>query len=161
MIDIAGVIAEFGPALVRIAASYERDPSLREELVQEILLAIFRALPQLEDDRKLKPFIFRSAHNRAVSHVVKQMREPLPERVPDTPDMDAPDPERQWSERQRSERLLKAVRSLALPYRQVMVLVLEELTYEEIATALGLSVSNVGVRVNRAKTQLRERLNHD
>jgi DNA-directed RNA polymerase specialized sigma24 family protein len=42
-----------------------------------------------------------------------------------------------------------------------MVLVLEELTYEEIATALGLSVSNVGVRVNRAKTQLRERLNHD
>ena len=42
--------------------------------------------------------------------------------------------------------------------RQVMTLLLEDLSYAEIAEALGLSLSNVGVRVNRAKAQLRTML---
>jgi DNA-directed RNA polymerase specialized sigma24 family protein len=40
-------------------------------------------------------------------------------------------------------------------------LLLEDLSYEEIAEALGLSVANVGVRVNRAKQQLKVLLRHD
>ena len=48
-----------------------------------------------------------------------------------------------------------AIRKLALPYRQVITLVLEDLSYPEIAEALGISTVNVGVRVNRAKQQLK------
>ena len=62
---------------------------------------------------------------------------------------------------ERGERLLAAIRRLALPYRQVMTLLLEDLSYEDIAEALSISVVNVGVRVNRAKKQLRELLDHD
>jgi RNA polymerase sigma-70 factor, ECF subfamily len=46
------------------------------------------------------------------------------------------------------------VRRLALPYRQVMTLILEDMSYDDIAETLGISVANVGVRVNRAKQQL-------
>ena len=62
----------------------------------------------------------------------------------------------QWS-----ERLLEAVRRLSLPYRQVMTLILEDMTYEEIAETLGITVTNVGVRVNRAKQQLKVMLGHE
>ena len=60
------------------------------------------------------------------------------------------------AERQESTRLADAVRRLPLPYRQVVVLLLEGLEYREIAEVLGISESNVGVRLNRAR-QLPER----
>jgi RNA polymerase sigma-70 factor (ECF subfamily) len=155
------VIADFAPALARIAASYERDRALREELLQEMIFAIVRALPRLQDTAKLKPFVFRIAHNRAVSHVASRMREPTLDEWPEHLASDAPDPEQELLSRERSARLLDAVRRLSLPYRQVITLLLEDLSYEEIAEALGLSVANVGVRVNRAKQQLSTLLHHE
>ena len=62
---------------------------------------------------------------------------------------------------ERAQRLLEAVRRLALPYRQVMTLVLEDLSYEDIAETLGITVANVGIRLNRAKLQLAEMLKHE
>lgn len=158
--DPENIITEFGPALARVAASYERNWALREELLQEILLAVVTALPRLRDPSQLKPFVFRIAHNRSVSHVTQQMRErsadlamaehaSVDSAAPVAPSA-APEAE-----------LLEAVRELALPYRQVITLLLEGLSYEEIASALGITVSNVGVRVNRAKTQLKAKLNHE
>ena len=159
--DADRVVQEFGPALARVAAAYERDRALREELVQEILLAVVRALPRLSEPGKLKPFVFRIAHNRAVSHVARRVREPAMEDGADLVVSEAPSQEQALIAAERSAALLEAVRALSLPYRQVITLVLEDLTYEEIAQALGLSVSNVGVRVNRAKQRLRELLDHE
>ena len=62
---------------------------------------------------------------------------------------------------ERTHRLMQAVRQLELPYRQVMTLLLEDLSYIEIGETLGISVANVGVRVNRAKITLKELLHHD
>ncbi|MFO1186272.1 MAG: sigma-70 family RNA polymerase sigma factor [Alphaproteobacteria bacterium] len=156
--EAARILEEFGPALARLAAGYERNRALREELVQEIALAVFQALPRLADPAKLKPFVFRIAHNRAVSHVVRRAREPRGEELGEHLSADAPSPEQSLLERERSGRLVAAVRALPLPYRQVVMLVLEGLSHAEIAEALGLSLSNVGVRVNRAKERLKELL---
>jgi RNA polymerase sigma-70 factor (ECF subfamily) len=155
------IVAEFGPALARVAAAYERDRALREELVQEMLLAVVEALPRLKDPAKLKPFVFRIAHNRAVSHVAKRVREPKGGEDADALPSGAPSQEQALIAAERSAALLDAVRALPLPYRQVITLLLEELSYEEIAEALGLSLTNVGVRINRAKQQLKECLGHD
>lgn len=160
-LDAEQVIARFAPALARVAASYERNRALREELLQEICLAIVSALPRLRDEAKLKSFVFRVAHNRAVSHVARRVREPSAGADVDALASDEPSQEQALIAAERSAVLLEAVRRLKLPYRQVITLVLEELTYEEIAEALGLSVSNVGVRVTRAKQQLKELLDHD
>jgi RNA polymerase sigma-70 factor (ECF subfamily) len=155
------VLAEFGPALARLASAYERDRALREELVQEILFAVARALPRLEDPSKLKPFVFRIAHNRAVSHVARRVREPKAEEAAETIPSGAPSAEQVLIAKQSSAALVEAVRSLPLPYRQVITLLLEGLSYEEIAEALGITLSNVGVRINRAKARLKELMAHD
>ena len=64
-------------------------------------------------------------------------------------------------EQERGERLLSAVRRLPLPHRQVMTLILEDMSYEEVAETLGITVANVGVRVNRAKQQLKALLDDE
>jgi RNA polymerase sigma-70 factor (ECF subfamily) len=155
MPSIEQVISDYGPALARIAGAYERDRGLRDDLVQEICAAVWKALPSLQDPAKLKPFVFRIAHNRAVSHVARQAARPRSAELDDEMRDDAADPEARLVESERSRRLVEAVRGLTLPYRQVITLLLEDLSYEEIAEALGLTVNNVGVRISRAKAQLK------
>ena len=154
------VIREYGPALARVAASYERDRALREELLQEIFMAIISALPRLQDPEKLTPFVFRIAHNRAVRHIQHRVREPKSAAEMDEVAAEAPSHEQAMIARERSEKLLEAIRDLTLPHRQVITLLLEDLTYPEIAEALGISEANVGIRINRAKQQLKETLRH-
>ena len=154
------IIRTYGPALARVASSYEADRALREDLLQEMLLAIHRALPTLRDDASLAPFVFRIAHNRGVTHVLRERaarRNAVQIEPSDSPET----PEESRIEADRTQRLHAAIRRLPLPYRQVITLVLEELSHQEIGEALGLSVSNVGVRVSRAKDQLKELLSDE
>ncbi len=160
-LDAHEVVTRFAPALARVVASYERDHALRDELLQEILMAIFQALPRLTQPEKLKSFVFRIAHNRSVSHITRRMRERAHEEPGIEADVPTPSNEQELIQSERSERLLEAIRQLSLPYRQVMTLILEDMSYEEIAETLGITIENVGVRVNRAKKQLKERLHHD
>jgi RNA polymerase sigma factor (sigma-70 family) len=152
MRDFRQIVEQFGPALARVAASYEADTVLQEDLLQEMLLAVHRALPSLTDPGKLAPFVFRVAHNRAVTHVARQV---AAKRVRLEEEEASEGPEHRLLANERSNRLLAAVRQLPLGQRQVVTLLLEDLSYSEIAEALAITVSNVGVRVNRAKAQLK------
>ena len=156
--DAQQILTEFAPALARVVATYERDHALREELLQEVLMAIVISLPRLTQPDKVKPFIFRIAHNRSVSHIARRMRERAHEQAAIEREAAAPSQEQALIQAEHGARLLEAIRQLALPYRQVMSLLLEDMSYEDIADTLGLSVSNVGVRVNRARKQLKELL---
>jgi RNA polymerase sigma factor (sigma-70 family) len=160
-LDAHEVVTRFAPALARVVTTYERDPALRDELLQEVLMAIVLALPRLTQPEKLKPFVFRIAHNRSVSHITRRVRERAHERTGIDADLPIPSQEHTLIQTERSERLLEAIRQLTLPYAQVMTLILEDMSYEEIAETLGITVENVGVRVNRAKKQLKQRLHHD
>jgi RNA polymerase sigma factor (sigma-70 family) len=160
-VDAQQILVQFTPALARLVASYERDPALREELLQEVLMAIVVSLPRLTQLDRLKPFIFRIAHNRSVSHIARRVRERELQEASEHTDHSTPSQEQALIQSEHGERLLEAIRQLALPFRQVMTLLLEDMSYEDIAETLGISVSNVGVRVNRAKKQLKEILQHD
>jgi RNA polymerase sigma-70 factor (ECF subfamily) len=155
------VVTRFAPALARIVATYERDPALRDELLQEVFMAILISLPRLEQHERLRAFVFRIAHNRSVSHVSRRIRERAHSEA--LTDIETPlvGQEQALIQTERGERLLEAVRQLGLPYRQVMTLILEDMSYDEIADALGISVTNVGIRVNRAKKRLKELLDHE
>ncbi len=56
------------------------------------------------------------------------------------------------------DRLRSAIQRLPLAYRQVVMLMLEELSYLEIAEILGITESNVAVRLNRARKALKQAL---
>jgi RNA polymerase sigma-70 factor (ECF subfamily) len=159
--DAVTVITQFAPALARVVASYERDRALRDDLLQEVFIAVISSLSRLERPDKIKSFVLRIAHNRCLTHVARQMRERAGrEPLEDLADED-PGQEQALIDAERGQRLFTAVRCLALPYRQVMTLILEDMSYEEIAETLGISIANVGIRVSRAKQQLMEMLRHE
>jgi RNA polymerase sigma factor (sigma-70 family) len=62
------------------------------------------------------------------------------------------------SSEQQGQRLLDAIRRLPVTYAQVVTLTLEEMSYAEIADVLGISESNVGARLTRARDMLRRSL---
>ena len=68
--------------ITRIALSYEADPSLRRELIQDILLAIWVALPNFRGDASIKTFAASIAQKRCISHVSKRAREPRQVELP-------------------------------------------------------------------------------
>jgi RNA polymerase sigma-70 factor (ECF subfamily) len=147
--------------LSRLVATYEADPARREELGQDVRLAIWQALPAFRGTSSLRTFIARIAHNRCVTHVAREARlRPLAGGRPDT---DAPDalagtpdhqPHLQLQAEQTFSALLDAVAALPLGPRQVISLALEGFTPEEIAATLGITRNNVAVRMNRARAAL-------
>jgi RNA polymerase sigma-70 factor (ECF subfamily) len=150
------VIAAHGAALRRLAATYTKGTSDRDDLLQDIAVAIWRALPNFRGESSERTFIFRIAHNRGIAHVTRR-RLPLTEADELSGVVDrGPDPEAVFRQGQLGRRLFAAVQRLPLSYRQVISLTLEDLTYAEIAEVLGISEANVGVRLTRARHLLRQ-----
>ncbi|QPG05635.1 sigma-70 family RNA polymerase sigma factor [Salinimonas marina] len=154
------IAKEYGPILTRVASSYEADPTLCEELTQEIVLAVWQSLARFAGNSSLKTYILKVAHNRAVTHVSKAVRCPLTEPISEQycPGAAASQPEQQLEQTQQRQRLLVAVRALPIQSRQVLTLSLEGLGYTDIAQICGLTTSNVGVILNRAKAALQQEL---
>lgn len=145
--------------LRRIAGSYEADPERRRELEQEILLAVWKALPRFRGEAPVKAFLARVAHNRAVTHVAREAvvprRAPLDEALPSAD----PSPHDRLEADDLRERLATAVRALPLSLRQPASLTLEGFSPAEIAVMLGLNANAVSIRLTRARAELRALLN--
>lgn len=152
------LLHEFGPMLSRVAMSYEADAALREDLLQEIVFSIWKALPSFREQASLKTFVARVAHNRAVDHVMYRKRildryssaedpaelsGPAAQSLPDKLD------------------LATAIRRLPLNYRQCVELMLEGFSHAEIGETLGLAENAVTQRLSRGRRQLKELLAKD
>lgn len=155
---------DYGALLGRVASSYEANDALQQELLQEIAVAVWQAMARFKGNSSVKTYILKVAHNRAVSHVASQVRAPQTEAYEDE---NSPAAEGNWSpekavEQHKSlERLLRAVRALPLPGRQVLTLSLEGLSYDEIADVCGLTTNHVGVLLKRAKAAINRSFEDD
>ena len=150
---------EFVPALSRIAASYARSVHDREDLLQDILLAVWRAMPTFRGEAALRTFVFRIAHNRGLRYVwnLKRHKQFLEQQTDIYPD-ESPGPFETVAFSEQQEKLLSAVCSLPLSLRQVLTLALEGLSHQDIAQTLGISENNSAVRLHRARDLLKKQV---
>jgi RNA polymerase sigma-70 factor (ECF subfamily) len=149
---------EFGAMIRRIAVSYEADRGRAEELVQDIWLALWRALPAYRQESSLRTFVARIASYCAINHVRRGARMPRAGEISDDLAAPEPDPEQNAIGRDRRTKLLGAVRILPLPLRQVALLTLEGLAPREIAAVLGITANAVTIRLSRARDALRKQM---
>jgi RNA polymerase sigma factor (sigma-70 family) len=144
-----------GPSVLRLVSVYASDPASRQDLAQDIALALWTALPRFRGECSERTLVFRVAHNRALTHVTRgaKLHGSLDEaaEIPDT----RATPESEASNSQFREHLLASIRRLSLAHRQVVVLLLEGMSYAEIADILGISEGNVAVRATRSRKELR------
>ena len=141
--------------LTRLAGSYASNRSDRDDLLQEIAIALWRALPSFRGECAERTFLFRIAHNRCITHLSKK-RDTV---SLDDAGIDPEDPQASSeaivADEQQRKRFVQALRGLPVIHREVLVLFLEGMDYGEIAAVVGISQSNVGVRLNRARQQLK------
>jgi RNA polymerase sigma-70 factor (ECF subfamily) len=142
----------------RIAAAYEANSSAREDLVQEILYAIWRALPSYRGEGSVQAFVGRIAAYRAITHVQRAMRTPRAAELLEDLAATDPDPEAQAIATDERSGLLVALRRLPIGLREPALLALEGLTVPEIAAVLGISPNAAAVRMTRARSELRKHL---
>jgi RNA polymerase sigma factor (sigma-70 family) len=159
--ELAEVLRQHGGLIVRIARAHERDRARCEELVQDIQLAIWQALPRFRAEANLRTYVARIAQNRAVSHVAREARLPIATALDPFDDV-LPSPEQTPEDAavhaDRRQRLEKAVQALPLGLRLTVTLALEGFSPDEAAAVLGISTSAAAVRLHRAKATLQEKL---
>lgn len=153
-IDFDSVVRDHSGLIGRIARSFEANAQDREDLKQDILLALWRALPSYRGESSLKTFVARIAQKRAVSHVRRSAR-----REPATPFEDdmvgvAPVQEDQAIQSDMRRKLARLLAELPLAQREVALLLLEGFDYSEIATILGISINAATLRCKRARDTL-------
>ena len=153
------LLGEFGPSLDRLAAAYEAELAERDDLLQDISFALWRALPSFRGECSERTFVYRIAHNRGLTHRARRrlrVTEPL-ERAEIVADPGA-DPEQATIRNLTRERLLAAVRRLPEGSRQVVILSLSGLGAGEIGEVLGITENNAAVRLSRARRALKDLL---
>jgi RNA polymerase sigma-70 factor (ECF subfamily) len=152
--DIAQVVAEHGGMIRRIVATVEANPAIAQELEQEILVALWRALPTWRGASSLRTFVARVAEYRAVTHVTREARRPRSVEIDDALASDAPEPSAEVETQDARAKLAAALRALPDGLRAVAALTLEGLTPAEIAEALGITANACSIRLHRAKAIL-------
>ena len=148
---------EFGPAIARLAAAYERNPAQRQDLMQDIHLAVWQSLANFRGECALRTWVYRVAHNTAATHVLKQKRARRShwvglEELEGTPDEF--DGERFVDQLRVFEKLAVIIQRLKPLDRNVLLLYLEGLGASEIADVVGVSANLVAQKVHRAKELL-------
>lgn len=152
----ASLLEQHGAGLRRVARAYAARTSETEDLLQEISLAIWRALPSFRQECSDRTFVLRVAHNRGLSfaeRVRARPAEPFEDEI--APD---PSPEENLGDARRREALWRAIRSLSPGARAVLTLALEGLSHIEIGEVLGITANAVGVRLSRARAELKANL---
>ncbi|MCW8107180.1 sigma-70 family RNA polymerase sigma factor [Alteromonas ponticola] len=152
--NIESILTEYAPLVARIAASHESNAARREELIQDVSLAVWRGLESFRGEASIKTFVARVAHNRCVDHVLSEQRHHqllFDEKAYAQASEPCANTDSQLD-------LFSALQKLPLAYRQVMVMQLEGFTQNEIGDVLGINEAAVSQRVRRARMQLEKLL---
>lgn len=155
------LIEQFESALRRLAAAYLVQQSHREDLFQEIALALWQATPHFRKESSERTWLYRIAHNVAISFSARMHRqgrreEALPE------ELDHPSPavgaEQGLLREEKRRALAESIRHLAATDRQIILLHLEGLSYMEIVEVSGLSENAIATRLTRIRAKLKEEI---
>jgi RNA polymerase sigma-70 factor (ECF subfamily) len=129
------------------------DPADQPDLLQELLLSVWRAAPAFRGESEPATFIYRVAHNRAITwrrRALGHRRRTL-------------DVEREWALTPQPEdeatgvlldRIYAAIRTLGPIDRSLILLALEGMSYRDMSRIHALSETNIGARLSRARGRI-------
>jgi RNA polymerase sigma-70 factor (ECF subfamily) len=150
-------LGEHGSSVIKIARAYTLTSDECQDLAQEILLQAWRSLPKFKGKASPATWFYRVALHTAMNW----QRKDKPRRTRQQPLIEVQvlategtNSAEQAQHRETVEQLYNAIHQLPKTDAALVLLYLDELSYREIADVLGISESNVGVKLNRAKKAL-------
>lgn len=142
-------------SIMKICRVYSYNKEDREDLFQEIAFEIWRSLLSFKEKSSISTWVYRIALNVSLrfaqSNKIKQSEEIDELKVFSSIDRDT---QKVMEQNEEIELLYRCIYQLNDVDKSVIILYLEELSYQQIGEIIGLTESNVGVKINRIKQKL-------
>ncbi len=143
--------------IYKLAGAYCKDSDDRKDLVQEIIIQLWRSYPTFNHSVKFTTWMYRVAFNVSISFYRKDSKRK--EKMSSLSDnlIELRAEEEPNDKEEQLKQLQQFIAELKELDKALMLLYLEEKSYREISEILGISESNVATKVNRIKQRLREK----
>ncbi len=135
----------------KICNVYMDVPADREDLFQEITLQAWKAIKNFRGESQFSTWLYRVALNTAITFFKKDKKQAFTftEHFPERTEVYNPIEEQ-------VQAMYKAIGNLSKIDKALVMLYLDDYSYKEMAEMLGMTVTNVGVKMNRIKTKLKD-----
>jgi RNA polymerase sigma-70 factor (ECF subfamily) len=154
---------EHGSSVMKVARAYTLTSEECQDLAQEILLAAWQSLPKFEHKASAATWFYRVALHTAMNwkrnDKFRRIRQQPLFDVQTIVSEGSDNSGQQAEQREIVEQLYQAIHRLPKTEAALVLLYLDELSYQEMADVLGISETNVGVKLNRAKKTLTALMN--
>ena len=149
-------IQEHRGLIYKAATLYTSNKEDREDLVQEIIYQLWKSYDSFQEKSSRSTWMYRVAMNVAIQHF-KQSKKglsviPLNRELLNIQEEDNTEWEERW------EKLQAQIKTLNLLEKGILMLYLENKSYREIAQIIGMSATNVGTKLARIKTKLKNNM---
>lgn len=137
--------------IYKVCSVYAADRESLNDLYQEIVINLWKAFPRFRSECKVSTWVYRIGLNTCISFF--RQSKSRPEVVPITVDLESFDEESDKASQLRE--LYRMINCLGQLERALILLWLEEKSYQEIADITGISPSHVGVKLTRIREKLK------
>ena len=147
-------ISEHEPLILKVCRMYAYTHTDRQDLFQEIVIQLWRSYPRFKGDAKFSTWLYRVALNTAITRLRKQkdfITSVEPEKLPVHPQVEYSD-----EDEEQLKDLYDAIAMLNEVEKAIVMLFLEDKTYEEMEEILGINQGNLRVKMSRIKDKLRQ-----
>ena len=141
-------LGQYRLLIFKIVRAYAETAMDQDDLFQEITIQVWRSIPSFRQESAVTTWIYRIALNTAIRWVTKEKKYRTVDDIPEilSPQDPPNDEQLSW--------LYKAIHQLDEIDRSITLLLLDGFSYKEMAAILGITITHVGVKINRIKKQL-------
>ena len=144
--------------IFKVCNLYCHEDENRKDLVQEIILQLWKSYASFRNEANINTWVYRVALNTAISNFRKESKKPGKTSLTDAI-FQLPDIAQSADEKEKISMLNNAIGRLTEIEKAVIMLYLDEKTYDEIAEILGIDNNQLKVKHHRAKQKLIKLLN--
>jgi RNA polymerase sigma-70 factor, ECF subfamily len=153
--EFLSLVDQHRAMLNKVCNLYADNDHDREDLFQEIVFQLWRSYPTYRGEAKFSTWLYRIALNTALTGIRKQKRQSSYQQRNEFPEI-AASTEQDEEEKNNLQQLHYAISRLSDIEKAIVMLYLEEKSYEEIEAVLGINQNNLRVKMNRIKEKLRK-----
>jgi RNA polymerase sigma-70 factor (ECF subfamily) len=141
--------------IIKVCRVYAYTDADRKDLFQEIVIQLWKAYPNFKGDSKFSTWLYRVAINTAISRLRKQKKFITSYEPATLPDNMSEENKRE-NEEEQWQQLTLAIEQLSEIEKAIVMLYMEDKSYEEMEEILGIGCGNLRVKMNRIKEKLRK-----
>ena len=151
--EFLSVIREYERVIYKVCYLYTTPPATLNDLYQDVVLNLWKAFPKFRRECKISTWIYRIALNTCISFIRKEKN---------VPEFVTLNREGDWMTEENDplqemlRQLYRMINQLGQLDKSIILLYLEDKSYDEISEITGLTVTNVATKLSRIKDKLKK-----